>query len=35
MKYVYDAQSILFVVLGIVLLAVLVKVFLLDGKRKP
>ncbi len=35
MKYVYDAQSILFLVLGIVLLAVLVKVFLLDGKRKP
>ena len=35
MKYVYDAQSILFLVLGVVLLAVVVKVFLLDGKRKP
>ena len=33
MKYVYDAQSVLFLILGIVLLVRVVKVFLLDGKR--
>ena len=35
MKYVYDAQSILFLILGIVLLVIVVKVFLLDRKGKP
>lgn len=34
MKYVYDAQSILFLVLGVVLLAIVVKMFLWPGKRK-
>ena len=34
MKYVYDAQSILFLVLGIALLVIVVKMFLLPGKRK-
>ena len=33
-KYVYDAQSILFLVLGVVLLIIVVKTFLLPGKRK-
>ena len=33
MKYVYDAQSILFLILGIVLLILVVKTFLLPGKR--
>lgn len=32
MKYVYDATSILFLILGIVLLAILVKAFLLPRK---
>ena len=35
MKYVYDAQSILFLVLGVVLLIALVKMFLWPGRRKP
>ena len=39
MKYVHDAQSILFLILGIVLLVLVVKTFLLDprqrGKGKP
>jgi hypothetical protein len=33
-KYVNDAQSILFLILGIVLLVVLVKTFLLDPRKK-
>ena len=33
MRYVSDAQSIVFLALGVVLVAVMVKVFLLDGKR--
>lgn len=33
-KYVSDATSIVFLALGIVLLAALVKMFLLPGKRK-
>ena len=35
MKYVYVAQSILFLVLGVVLLAALVKMFFLDGRKRP
>ena len=35
MKYVYDAQSILFLVLGVVLLIALVKMILWPGRRKP
>ena len=34
-KYVTDAQSVLFLILGIVLLAALVKVFFLDPRKKP
>jgi len=33
-KYVYDAQSVLFLVLGIVLLVLVVKTFLLDPRKK-
>ena len=35
MKYVYDAQSILVLILLVTLLAVLVKTFFLDGRKKP
>ena len=35
MKYVTDAQSILYLIIGVVLIAVVVKVFLLDGRKKP
>ena len=35
MKYVYDAQDILSLILGIVLLLIVVKVFLLDPRKKP
>ena len=34
MKYVYDAQSILFLILGAVLLLIVVKTFLLDPRKK-
>ena len=33
MKYVNDATSIVFLILGVTLVAVMVKVFLLNGKR--
>ena len=35
MKYVYDAQNILSLILGAVLLLIVVKVFLLDPRKKP
>ena len=35
MKYVTDAQSILYLIFGVVLIVVVVKVFLLDGRKKP
>lgn len=34
MKYVYDAQSILFLILGVVLLVIVVKTFWLDPRKK-
>ena len=34
MKYVSDAQSILFLILGVVLLAALVKIAFLDTRKK-
>ena len=34
MRYVYDAQSILFLILGVVLLVIVVKTFLLDPRKK-
>ena len=34
MKYVNDAQAILFLILGIVLLIISVKVFLLDPRNR-
>ena len=34
MRYVYDAQSILFLILGVVLLVIVVKTFLLDPWKK-
>jgi hypothetical protein len=33
-KYVYDAQSILFLILGVILLLIVVKIFLLDPRKK-
>ena len=35
MKYVYDATSIVYLVIVVVLLAALVKVFFLDPRKKP
>ena len=34
MKYVNDASSILFLIMGIVLLALVVKLFFLDDRKK-
>lgn len=35
MKYVNDATQIVFLILSVVLGVLLVKVFLLDGRKKP
>ena len=34
MKYVNDAQQVVFVLLGLLLIAISVKVFFLDGRKK-
>ena len=34
MKYVTDATQVVFLILGVILVAVMVKVFLLDGRKK-
>ena len=34
MKYVNDAQQVLFLLLGLLLIAISVKVFFLDGRKK-
>ena len=35
MKYVYDATQIMFLILSVILCFLVVKVFLLDGRKKP